>query len=292
MQSAVLIGPGEKITSPDRIPTNASDTAFIILPGTYDMMPRKVNWNNVSLRGAESDHPPEIRLGGKGRRWLLTQTKNAGDILISDITLMTDPKGGVIEQYTGIVELVNVGQSNGNLYWGHGGDSVFIRNCWSTGVPDKYYVCNFDQQLKVLDWDNTHSPLPVRQGPNEAAIRYMQIQHARTEGLTVLGSGFKQAVQDRTDGTADGSGEHYWLNCTVKMDPKLADGKKKAGVDIGDMTWRAGNPSPLGLSHWVDCHLDGYLIEAGPRRVIINGHEAHHHDLPGTPPATRPADGE
>jgi hypothetical protein len=274
-QSAVLVGPGQEIRSPSRIPTDASDTAFMILPGTYDVSPRKVNWQNVSVRAADSEHPPQLRLSGpaRNRHWWITQSEKSGDILLADLTILCDSFGGVIEGRAGIIELLNIGQSNGNLYWGHGGDATFIRNCWSTGTPDKYYVCNFDSTLKLLDWDNSNTPVPVRQGKNEAALRFMQIHTARVQGITVLGIGFKQAVQDRTDGTPDGSGSHYWINCTVKMDPDLADGTKKAGVDIGDMSWKKDMPSPLGLSKWVDCHLDAYLVQAGPRQVIVNGRE-------------------
>src|SRR5262249_15585120 len=125
-------------------------------------------------------------------------------------------------------------------------------------AADKYQLCTFTAPVDELIVDERGVDAWWCQGNNESDIRDMQSRHSVYLGLQVLGSGFKYAVQDRADGTDDGSGLHEWIGCTVLGGPH----HEHSCVTIGWMAKSAGIASrPLGCSRWVDSTMDGFTQE-------------------------------
>lgn len=161
--------------------------------------------------------------------------------------------------------------TNGAIFWGHGGDSVTLKNVQSEGDVWKYRICNFDHPLKSMHIDNTGVKCWITQGPNEAAVRMMQVETLEVHGLWVRGhktngTWWKQCIQDRSGGT------HKWFNCQV-------DGL----IDIGWMTDPTIPIVPLALSYWENCTMLAWPnIHPGVKRVqfvnctIAGAHVSNH----------------
>ena len=154
-----------------------------------------------------------------------------------------------------------VSQSNGAIAMCQGGTSFSATNCWSDGVPDKYWFANFTNRLAQVRIDNTGCPHPIKQAQHtEAAIRLMQVDDAELDGLNVLGSKYKQAVQSRPGGHGKPGREHYtrhvWRKCNIS-------GGAGACFDAGNFKDPTDVNFPFGtldLLRLEDCVLDGFEL--------------------------------
>jgi hypothetical protein len=166
----------------------------------------------------------------------------------------------VVSQAGGTTDLRNITQTNGGLVHALGGDSCSITHCESDGIPDKYWFCNFTNRLKVLRINNTGAK-PINQGKHEAAVRLMQVDDSEIVGLTVHGSNFKQAVQDRPGGApSERYKQHIWRDCNIT-----------GGVDIGNFKDKTDVNFPfgrLGLSQWDNCKIDRVAHHGAGRQPV------------------------
>ncbi len=188
----------------------------------------------------------------------------SGQLHLENLNLNIAPDCAVVHTDTGgRVSLKNVIHYAGAIVWSMGAELVEIVNCWAMDVPEKYWFANFTHELKNLIIDNAHCPHAIKQGQHEAAIRLMQVDNATITGLHVIGSFFKQAVQDRPGGRGkprDSFAQHVWRNCKIT-----------GGVDLGNIKLPTDVNFPFGtlsLSKWDGCDVDHFTYTDGGKNGL------------------------
>lgn len=178
------------------------------------------------------------------------QVGNGAAMVLESLAFGIPEKCSVARLSTGgWISLNRIWQERGCLLWCSGGKFAEVVDCSSDGVPAKYWLANFDARLDKLRISTSHDK-PIRQGKSEAAVRIMQVNDSLVEGLYVIGSNFKQGIQDRPGGKpGEKYKQHVWRNV------KTTGG----GITIGNFDDPSDVNAPFGtleLSRWEGCNLD------------------------------------
>lgn len=220
--------------------------------GTFDLSQQTIALGTlIYIHSADPKHPATISIPGNSTYTLSVN----GSIKIADCKIVGGKNAVLVQTHgQGNADLENLSGDACCLFWGEGGNIVSVLNCSVPGEPNQYAICNFDATLTNLHINGC----TFSQGPNQGAIRQMEVWQSLVENSTFIGSDFKQCIQDRSTGDDPKSPGHVWKNVTVKCTPGHG-----YTADIGPMTWQdysnaANTPQPLTLSQWINCTLPDY----------------------------------
>jgi hypothetical protein len=252
-------------SSLNKLSNNLNNVAITIAPGSYTFAPKNINGTNISIQGS-------VGKDSNGHRLLLTNLVlnstdrwaynigKADNVEIKNINfIFHDNTGGLLKSSPGIkfgrVRLVECSQNQANTFWLFGGKDFYCKDCQNLGTAKKYIACNFTDQLDNLVIDQSNVTTAWKQGKEEACVRIMQVYNGYFKFLNILGSNFKQAVQDRPAGKRGTVYNlHLWEDCNIT-----------GGLDLGNFKDTSDVNFPFGQlkeSKWVRCSIDYFNTTA------------------------------
>src|SRR5581483_7270284 len=241
----------------NKLSNTLTDADVQILPGPYNFTPKLMAMQRAWFHGADPKRPPTLWINQKDAdRWAFNLSDQTRDLHISDLRVMLpDCTGGLVSaayDKTGAdrVFVTDTWQSQGNVWWLHGGGRFYFKNNRNDSWAKKYTVACFDHPVQELIADETDAGWWT-QNPErtEACYRDMQTVDCLYIGMHLRGVGFKFTAQDRA------GGRHRHIKCVITGGPGSC-------LTVGWMAASGNIPAnPLELSTWEDCQIDGLTQE-------------------------------
>jgi hypothetical protein len=161
----------------NKLPNNLSNAVVSIFPGRYEKFcPKLLTGNNVVIQAADSRNHPILVIDKKDDgRWLYTLAGKNIHIVEIDAELPS-PKGGLVTTQMGKcpdgIFIERTEQNQGNIFWGHGGDHLFIHNVENRGYAEKYIFADFDAPLwhRVIDQSQAEESLAAESPPHRGGL--------------------------------------------------------------------------------------------------------------------------